>query len=800
MKTVWLFTLITINIATLTCSVRADTIKPSVATAFRDAPSLIDGVLDDSVWQEVTWVTNFVQRKPIFGATPAAQTSFAVIYDEENMYIGVRCAINDDAPLTTRLTRRDREEDFDTVSITLAPRGDGKTGYTFWFNPDGVQGDGVWRDDTHWDATWDGVWRVETRIGKDEWTAEVVIPFDQIRYPEGRKTWGLQVQRWISARKEESVFQQIPQQGAGFISTVGKLENVASIRARRPLQFRPEISFSYREKSTDWRGYAPEGFHYGIGGYGKIGLAADWVVDLALTPDFGQVEQDQAILNLSAYETQFPEKRPFFLESAGMFETPIQLFYSRRLGAAPPSITLNEGEKMVAGPAATSILSATKLTGRTEKGIYVGVIDAVLMPTEFRVKSVNGQDIFVREGSPWTNAAVLRLSYEPCPQLKVGVLGTALNPEQSKGAYSVGADWQVATPDLMYSFGGQVAATTRLEAVGSSNAHDFFGTTLRLARDGGKYFRANGTYEYYGNSFDPNDLGYLQRNKLHRYSAYLGLRKPERWGPFDIAIASLTLRGSLNLDGVDLGHWLTGEIAAMFGGGWVSNVVIDISNAHYDDMETRGGPLLYLPRHLDGWVYLTTPMHWKVGANMTFLVTRLPYGYGIETQVSGILRLGRLELSVTPKLSHMEGQKAYVDTVVDDLGTDRTIIGKRTVDQFDLNFGGTLVLRRDLTFQVQAQLLSYAADYSDYHWLQNKHTTSPIDYADEAADMGGTQLNMQTLLRWEYRPGSVLYVLYTHGGFADVPGSSPSLRKSLSYLDKEEREQIFMIKVSHLFD
>ncbi len=763
-----------------------------------DAPA-IDGDLSDKVWKEAPWHTDFIQRRPVDGAPATLKTWFAAAFDDENIYFAVRCEADGRESIITRLTRRDRGGDFDVVSIVISPRGDGRTGYSFNVNPDGVQQDSAWHDDGKGDKSWDAVWRAETRIEDREWTAEVAIPIDQLRFPAGRERWGLQIMRWISSRQEGVVFNPIPIDKSGWISAAGVLEGVDEIEPKQPVVLIPESYFSYRSSTSGFGGRGADGLAFGAGGYAKTGLGPDIVLDVAVNPDFGQVEVDQAVLNLSAYETRFPEKRPFFLEGAGMFSTPIQLFYSRRLGAPPPDPGLGDTEVVRRGPTATPILSAAKVTGRSSGGLSVGVIDAALLPTEFVIEDEATGIREYRDGSSWTNASVLRLNTEPTGSSTFGLMATALNPADNNGSYTGGVDWNLLDANKEYSFRGQIAGSLRDdEILGREESHGA-GVWARLAREGGEHLRLRASYSLFTDGFDPNDLGYLRRDDLQSYSLFVQFRQADKIGPFAQLYAGVTPYGSFDTDGLDLGQ----NCRAYFQAKWLSDWVTEIGAfgglRHFDDREARGGPPLKLPASGGGWIWIRAAQRKILGGHLNLQVHTEPHGFSAGADLTLSLRLSRLELELSPGYERTEGELAYVATLDEGNPAETTIIGRLDLDELDLGLRGTYVILRNLTVQVLGQMLLARADYGHYQLLLPDSSTEPEEFSDDDADFVRTDLRLQALIRWEYLPGSALYAVYTHFGFVDLYGSGHTLRRGIEEITNEEREQLFMVKVSHRF-
>ncbi len=757
----------------------------------------IDGIFDDSAWKGVKWNDHFVQRVPEDGAAPTYRTEFAVLFDKEALYIAVRSAVPNRESIVSRLTRRDRGGDYDRVGITIAPRQDGRTGYSFSVNPDGVKLDALYIDRWYSDNSWDGVWEVATRIENEQWTAEFAIPLDQIRFPANQKKWEFQVDRWISSIQEHVTFNPVPAEASGWISSAGELVNVEHIEPVKPFSITPEAFMSYRDVTANYGGRGEPGFDWGLGGYLKLGLWPDVLLDVTVMPDFGQVEVDKAVLNLSAFETQFPEKRPFFLEGIDMFNTPIELFYSRRLGAAPPTPEMTDEESVVSGPVGTSILSAVKLTGRTPGGLSAGLIEGVLLPTKFKIRNDSTSQTGSRQSTPWTNAAVLRVNQE-LGTSSVGAMATALNPAETDGSYSGGLDWVLRTEDTKYAFRGQVAGSLRYPDVLGKEEQRGAGIYTRIGREGGADFRLLGEYRFYSKKFDPNDMGFLRRNDLHNYKLYAQYFRREATGPFMEIYTGLLPSGELNTDGLDLGQRIVYYLNTKWKNDVWSDFGFNLVKSHWDDRETRGGPNLERPTTMSVWAGFWTPSRKMLSTGVFASADFWKYGYYVRAEVTPTLRLGRVEISPSVSYSHTKGRDAYVDTLSTET-EDQTIIGRRKLDELNISLDGTIVVLKNLTFQFNSQLLAVRAHFSRFRHLIDDGNDVSIQYEGEP-DFSRADLILQGLMRWEYLPGCALYAVYTHFGFGEgAPINNPALRRGISGLKDEEREHLFMLKLSHRF-
>jgi len=355
-----------------------------------DAPRL-DGRVDDPAWQLVEWSGDFVQRQPTDGAQPTHQTRFKVLYDDDALYFAFR-AYDDPARVTSRLARRDWFPG-DWIEVNIDSRGDRRTAYSFTLSLSSTRGDEYISDDGQsWDGNWDPVWEGATAIDAEGWTAEMRIPLSQLRFDaRSERTWGLQVQRNLFREGERSTWQEIPRDTRGWVSKFGDLCGIADLAPAGRAEILPYVVAQHAR-------YAPEDgnpFRDGTdnrlsaGLDAKLGLGNDFSLDLTVNPDFGQVEADPSEVNLTAFETFFQEKRPFFVEGADVFSLPLapaitggpftrdRLFYSRRIGRSPsysPDLAADEYADL---PGQTTILGAAKVSGKTAGGLAAGFLESV---------------------------------------------------------------------------------------------------------------------------------------------------------------------------------------------------------------------------------------------------------------------------------------------------------------------------------------------------------------------------------------------------------------------------------------
>ncbi|HXG71877.1 MAG TPA: DUF5916 domain-containing protein, partial [Gemmatimonadaceae bacterium] len=377
------------------------------ATAQREAPApapvlraqrvtgtiSLDGKLDEQAWTSAPVSSAFTQSWPSAGAAPRQRTEARVLYDDAALYVGVR--LHDTAPdsIAAQLARRDAIGIYsDWLHVVIDSRHDRRTGFRFSVNPLGVKKDVYHADDGNEDLGWDAVWEVATRKDAEGWVAEYRIPFSQLRFAGaedgGDRTWGLQIQRDIARYEERDTWAPWTRQSSGFVSSFGDLSGLQGVAAPRQLEVQPYAST--RVTRAPGLGENPffrkNDLRASVGLDLKAGLPLGLTLSATVNPDFGQVEVDPAVVNLSAFETFFPEQRPFFVEGSDAFQFGrtrsfnnygfFQYFYTRRVGRSPQRRLFGSGFRFPDAPQETTIGVAAKVSGKTRGGWSVGLLDA----------------------------------------------------------------------------------------------------------------------------------------------------------------------------------------------------------------------------------------------------------------------------------------------------------------------------------------------------------------------------------------------------------------------------------------
>ncbi len=391
-----------------------------------DEPIKVDGILDESIWENNFSIDNFTQRDPNENTKPSERTEVRIVYDNDAIYIGARMYDSFPDSIVANLARRDVDINSDMFEVFLDPYFDHQTGYYFGINAAGTLYDGTLYNDSWNDNSWDGVWEGKAHIDDKGWTAEIRIPYSQLRFKlkQDGNIWGIDFERIIARKHEQDYLVYIPKNSNGFVSRFAELVGIKNINPPSDFEVLPYIT-TKAEYSDGGNGnpfnngsmYTPS-----FGADIKMGLGTNLTLNASINPDFGQVEIDPAVINLSDVETYFNEKRPFFVEGSNIFEfgrggvtnywnfnwwNP-SFFYSRRIGRAPQGSI--PSADFINEPTGTHILGAAKITGKFDDDWNVGLIQAVTSRenTDYQIA---GQK-YSTEVEPLTYYGILRLQKE----------------------------------------------------------------------------------------------------------------------------------------------------------------------------------------------------------------------------------------------------------------------------------------------------------------------------------------------------------------------------------------------------
>jgi hypothetical protein len=573
--------------------------KQATATRVPNGSIRVDGRLDDEVWQQASPITDFVQKEPVEGGRPTDAMDVRIAYDDDVLYVGARM-VSKDGRIQAPLGRRDSDNQAEHFLVAFDTFLDRRTAVVFGVTAAGVRIDRYHasdNEDAH-DSGYDPVWRAETSVSGDQWTAELWIPFSQLRFnPRTEQTWGLNLFRFRPTLQEENYWVMIPRTVRAWSSRFGDLAGINGVVPPRRIEALPYIAGGSTLTADRDRGNPfddGKNLQGRIGADVKMGLGPNLTLETAINPDFGQVEADPAEVNLTAFETRFPEKRPFFLEGAQLFNIGHpNFYYSRRIGARPIGPAAGD---YVDYPDATSILAAAKLTGRLQSKTSLGFLAAVTDDEHARVAA----------GTPLSQRDVAVSPHA------VHVVGRVL---QEFGASASTAGFIVNYVHRAMEEGSPLADLYSRNALGVA------GNTL-LRFKGGQYeFRASG-----GGSFLNGSEQAVER--WQRSSSHYAQRPDREYSPLDPTRTSMTGWSiQMNFDKTGGRHWL-----------WGANTKIDSEDFEVNDFAQLNGA--------DGWM-TNANLRWRETQPGRVLRSyQFQVDVQTDTTLRGLMQSGRVRGSV----------------------------------------------------------------------------------------------------------------------------------------------------------
>jgi hypothetical protein len=785
---------------------------------------VIDGRLDDEVWGLAPVNKGFTQRDPRAGEPMTEQTVFRVLYDDRALYIGAMLYDREPDKIMARLARRDDWKQRDEFSVNLDPQHDHQTGNYFVVDPSGWMGDGVMWNDGWDDDSWDGVWEARTAILADGWSAEIKIPYLVLRFsPREQYTWGLEVMRRIGRKKEWGQWVYIPREVNGWNSRFGHLEGIAHIDPPRSLEVFP---FGLSRATASLGNQGGDGGTRGIATAGvDVRYAINSGVSLngTVNPDFGQVEADPAVLNLSVFETFLQERRPFFLEGNSIFETPkpfivgvdgpSRLFHSRRIGRPPSRFDLPDDSEEVDRPDNTTILGAVKLSGKTAGHTSFGVLEAVtdeefaridqhlVGPVSGAADTVRGQVLV----EPYTNYFVGRVQQEVRGRHAMGAQLTAVNGGDFEPAYVGAADVLLKWKENTYSVFARLASS---RAGQDDDRGQGWEGDLYFSRFSG-WIGGQLYADVRSNGFQANDLGYMDRAGRITAGAHLQLRRLQPWRLGRRGEANFNLWHHRNLEGIELARGVNLNLWNNYENDWGSSVGLSHEFPVEDDLITRGGPVMARPANTWWWVETWTDDRGAVGGWVSYNGGRGLGGDNERHRFSGAIEWrprSNVEMKLVPSYSRERIFAQWVDNIDDDGDdeADHYVFGRLDNRTFEVNLHGSLAFTPRLSLQAVFQPFVTTGDYADIKELAQAHSFAFAPYAGLAdnPDFSQRSLRSNLVLRWEYAPGSILFVVWQQIRdweleAADAPDFKPLSGMTRSLTDGGDN--ILLLKMNRWF-
>ncbi len=813
---------------------RRATAMAALASRAEVAP-VLDGRPDDPAWARAQVIDQFLEYDPKEGAETRFRTELRVVYDDRNLYVLAR--MYDPAPdsIISLLSRRDVRTQSEQLKLVIDSYHDRKTAFQFITNPAGVKRDYYVSNDNNEDPSWDAVWDVATAIDSLGWVAEFRIPFSQIRYaPGANHVFGLLVVRDIARTGQRLSWPLVKRSAQGYVSQAGTLSGIGELPTPRRLEILP-----YTVAKSETRDFG--GPRAGLGRYDhpnkvtagadlKYGLSSNLTLDATINPDFGQVEADPAQLNLTAFESFFDERRPFFLEGAGIFTFNTScgdidsgctgLFYSRRIGRNPQLAGIY-GD--ATSPTATPIATAAKLTGRLANGFSVGLLDAVTQRVD-GIPQVDGRSAAIE---PRTNYSVLRLQRDHADgQGDMGLMLTGVNraldpgssPYLRNSAYVAGLDlrrrfwsnnYEVKSFAAMSDVRGSAPSIASLQANAvhayqrpdDAITYDSTRTGLRgdaerisFSKFGGGISRFQTVLQRFSPGFESNDLGYQQRADEQLFRNWFALQFNKPNAVYQRASFNFNAQGRWTTGGLSLGNGVNHNNHIQWKNFMWTHVGFNLNelSTAYDDRAARGGPAIRRAPSRSAWGGIESDNRRPVTASLWLSGARGDEGRSFSGDVSP-----SVSWNMSSRFSASLG--ASYDRNGDDwqyysrygaVGSDTTHYTFARLDQTTLGLNTRLnfTATPNLSFQFYGEPFMSNGTYADLKEIASPRAEHFADrfksYGSKRGIFDGfnyRQFNSNAVVRYEYRPGSTLFVVWQQGRNNFLTPADPDYNASYDF-------------------
>jgi hypothetical protein len=826
-------------------------------------PPVIDGHFDDAAWEQGEWSGDYTQQMPVEGAKPSQATELKILYDDRNVYVAIR-AYDDPAQVHRYPGRRDDFGGYavDIVGICFDSYNDKRTGFEFDLTAGGGKIDLVLGNgETEWDTTWDAVW--DGKVAHDEkgWTAEFRIPLNQLRFgPHEDQVWGLHAWRWIARNAEEDQWQLIPRQNTGRMHQLGELHGVSGLARARHIEVMPHVLGRAASGPSVLNGGADGSGAMGVDA--KLGLSSSFTLDATVNPDFGQVEADPSVVNLTAYETFYEEKRPFFLEGRKIFdfqtEDTDQVFYSRRIGEAPSHRPPLASGETLRSPASTTILSAVKVTGKTSGGLSVGVLQSLTQKETARITSPafsrssivepSGSYAVARIHKDWDKGntslgGMLTQTHRFISDASLASLPTnAITGGVDFGRYLGDRKWRIEASGVFSSVSGDRAAIRELQ----TNAVHYYqrpdathlgveenrtslaghGGSLRTGTSDTGRLRLTNHFRWYSPGLDLNDVGYLRQADVLANQVFVGWSEPRPRGVFRNYFLQIAREDHWDFSGLRTRAATELQATSTFSNRWNGEMRFSF-NQDVDTRRLRGGPALRTHDYFTGELGIGSDgarrASFSLEGEHSWSVDDDSRASELETDVR--LRLSnRLALTSQIRYESLSDNLQYV-TTVDSSAGPRYLLGRIDQDTVAFTFRANLALTPDLTLQYYGSPFISTARYTAFKratdtlaeaYSRRFHgygldeiSAAPDRSTYDIAEREGTrfsfanpdfsfrQFRSNVVLRWEYKPGSPLYVVWSQGRTGEEPHWESRFGSNWSGLWRTRPDNVFLVKLSY---
>lgn len=767
--------------------------KKATAVKINKSPK-IDGILDEAVWQNAPSAANFIERRPNNGkpAVESLKSEVKILYDDTGIYFGAVLFDNEPTKIAKELTERDNIENDDIFGVTLNGYNDHQQSLEFLVTPAGVQADAKLTNDFGEDFSWNAVWFSAVKITETGWVVEMKIPYSELRFPKKQiQEWGINIVRLVNRTSTTYDWNFVDNKKGSYMLYDGVLNGIENINPPTRLSFLPY--FSTYLNSFD--GTTDANFNGGMDL--KYGINDAFTLDLTLIPDFGQTSFDKSVLNLSPFEVQFQEQRPFFTEGTELFSKG-NLFYSRRIGGHPSlSPSLNNDEEFVENPDKVKLFNAVKVSGRTNKGLGIGFFNAVTEKMHAEIRNINTGEIRKEVIEPWANYNVLVLDQRFGGNSSVSLVNTNVTRDGNfRDANVTALLFDLRNKKNTYRYFGSTKESLVMngETKYGNESSAGFNKVSGVHRFGANYFMRTRDY-------DIGDLGYYDRTNFHSINTNYSYRYLQPKGGLNVLNYNLNISHNRRLDEDLFTQFVIHNSIEMqtknffnFGGGLMIWPL-----GENDIYEPRtAGRHLDVPAMINPWIFINTDNRKKFRIN-----TYIDY-YAFDEK-------GRYQLiyQLNPSYKFSDKLRLYYDANFNYQNHDRGFVGKDANDIFmgtrnrftvENGISSQYTFNNKMALNLSFRHYFSEVTYKGFSTLNADGSVKDTSIFTENRDGTFNSWNVDLRYSWWFAPGSQLTLLYRNAVGNYLEESRIGIKENFTRLFNEPMVDNISLKLTYYID
>lgn len=753
----------------------------------------IDGFSDEDIWTNAAVTTNFIERSPNNGnpAPDSLRTEVKIAYDNFGVYFLAKMFDPEPGKIMREFTGRDEFGVADAFYVLLNGYNDRQHSMKFRVNAAGVQYDAQINNGVE-DVSFNGVWKSAVKINDDGWIAEIFIPYSELRFPEKEvQEWGLNMERVFRRTETYYTWSHVDNSKASYSFFDGELFGIENIKPPVRLSFRPYISFDANNYSGN------NSINLNGGMDLKYGINDAFTLDVILIPDFGQTSFDETVLNLSAFEVQYNEQRAFFTESTELFAKG-DLFYSRRIGGAPiGSVDLNFNEEIIAYPVRVDLINALKISGRTDNGLGIGILNAITEKSVVNIRDTEKQELRKAVVEPFTNYNVLVLDQRFGNNSSVSLINTnVLREGHFRDANATGIYTDLVNKKNTWKYWAGVEGSWVLE---DETIFGMEGQT-GFGKISGKN-RVEARIDFRTKEYDINDLGFSGITNYVNYTASYGYRILQPKGNFNNIYLNVRLSHQRRLEpdlfsnGVfHFNYNFTTKKFFRFGGGFETNPF-----GRNDIYEPRvDGRYVYVPTYYTPWIWFTTDSRKKLGLHLTSMWDMFDEE-GRENLHLGLFPKYRISdkfrLNYSAQFRLADREQGFVDLIGDDI-----IFGQRNRNTITNSLGGDFIFNNKMALNLAVRHYFSEVYYTRFYNLEENGGLVINNSVSGDFDTTYNSWNLDLRFSWWFAPGSLVSVLYRNAVDSYIQETHQSFTGNFDYLFDQPQVNNLSLKVDFFID